>query len=163
MLEPSLDKLPGLARKAKAKNQKLLAKLKRKKPKDLDSVVSDLHEQVFEEIDCLECANCCKTTSPTFYNRDIERLAKHLKITATEFIEQHLHIDEDQDYVLNHAPCPFLGTDHYCSVYDARPDACRQYPHTNRRKFHQILDLTLKNTFICPAAYKVVKALQDIY
>ncbi len=163
MLNPDLEKLPQLASQAKPRNQKLLAKIKRKKPKNLDATVSEIHDEVFEEIDCLDCANCCKTTSPTFYNRDIERLAKHLKQTPAEFTEKFLHIDEDDDYVLNSAPCTFLGSDNYCSVYEARPDACRQYPHTKRRKFHQVLSLTLKNTFICPAAYRIVEQLGKVY
>ena len=104
-----------------------------------------MHDEAFENIDCLTCANCCKTTSPIFYQRDIERLAKHFRIRPSEFIEQYLHIDEDNDYVLNTAPCPFLDSENYCMVYDSRPTACREYPHTNRKRMQQIFDLTLKN------------------
>jgi uncharacterized protein len=126
----------------------------------LPSLAGEFHEQAFEEVDCLSCANCCKTTSPIFYQKDIERLAKHLKMRPTAFIEKYLHIDEDNDYVLNVAPCPFLDSENYCTVYEARPTACREYPHTDRKRFYQLLDLTLKNTFICPAAYKVMEGLK---
>lgn len=33
----------------------------------------DLHEEAFEQIDCLQCANCCKNYSPRFKNPDIKR------------------------------------------------------------------------------------------
>lgn len=148
--------------KAKYKeNKKYLDKLKRKPPKQLDKVVADLHEEAFDDIDCLTCANCCKTTGPLFTDRDVERIASHLRLKPGDFVQQYLRIDEDNDYVLQQVPCPFLGSDNYCSIYDVRPQACAEYPHTDRRKFHQILGLTLKNTLICPAAQRVVDRLKE--
>ncbi|MCI4667661.1 MAG: YkgJ family cysteine cluster protein [Bacteroidia bacterium] len=155
------EDLPALAGDKRKENQRYFQKLRKKKPKKLDVLVADIHDEVFEEIDCLECANCCKTTSPLFLDKDIDRIARHLGMKPSDFVEQYLHIDEDNDYVLNVAPCPFLGPDNYCSIYEARPKACREYPHTNRKKFVQILNLTLKNTEICPAAYKVVEQLKE--
>ncbi len=151
------------AQQEKKANKKLVAKLKKLKPKDLDRVAAEAHDEAFETIDCLACANCCSTTSPTFYQKDIERLAKYFRIKPSQFIAKYLHVDEDNDYVLNEAPCPFLGADNYCSVYEHRPNACREYPHTNRKRFHQLLDLTRKNTEICPAAYEVMKQLKKAY
>lgn len=139
-----------------------LLRLKKKRPKDLDQRFHDLHEDVFEEINCLECANCCKTTSPIFRMTDIERLAKSMKVKPHAFIEQYLHLDNDGDYVLNEAPCPFLAPDNYCMVYENRPNACREYPHTDRRKMHQILNLTAKNTLVCPAVLEIVERLKTI-
>lgn len=155
-----LNKLHQSAKNAEQGNRKLFDKLKRTKPKNLDEVVHGLHEEVFEHIDCLKCANCCKTTSPIFYERDIDRISKRLRIRPSDFIDKYLHIDEDKDYVLNVAPCPFLDAENYCLVYEDRPTACREYPHTNRKRFHQILDLTLKNTFVCPAVYQVVEEMK---
>jgi hypothetical protein len=158
-----LERLREQAKKSEASTTKLFAKLKKSKPKELDQVMQELHEEAFEEVDCLNCANCCKTTSPIFYQKDIERLAKHFKIRPSDLIDKYLHLDEDKDYVLNAAPCPFLGADNYCSVYESRPNACREYPHTDRKRFYQILDLTVKNTFICPAAYQIVEKLKEKY
>ena len=149
-----------LADKHKKENKILVSKLKRSKPKKLDALVHQLHEEVFEKIDCLSCGNCCKTTSPAIYERDIDRLAKHLKIKPSRLIKQYLRKDEDNDYVFNEAPCPFLGADNYCAVYESRPLACREYPHTNRKRFYQVLDLSLKNTEICPAVADVFEQLQ---
>jgi Fe-S-cluster containining protein len=155
-----LSNLKAAAKNAELANKKLFARLKKTKPRDLDTVMQKLHEEVFETVDCLVCANCCKTTSPIFYQKDIERLAKHFRLTPSKFIEKYLHIDEDNDYVLNFSPCAFLGADNYCSVYEHRPNACREYPHTDRKRFHQILDLTLKNTEVCPAVYQIVEKLK---
>lgn len=150
------------AKDAKKANKKYFAKLAKRPPRILDRAVASLHEEVFQEVDCLECANCCKTTSPIWRDKDIERAAGFLKLRPAELTEKYLHLDEDGDYVFNSAPCPFLGEDNYCSIYEARPKACREYPHTDRKQFHQILSLTLKNTEICPATLEIVKRLQQI-
>lgn len=142
-------------------NKKIANKLKRTKPKKLDSIVHGLHDEVFEEIDCLSCANCCKTTSPAIHDRDVDRLAKHLKVKPSKLIKDYLELDNDGDYVFRLAPCPFLGTDNYCSVYEARPLACREYPHTNRKRFYQVLDLSVKNTEICPAVVKIFDGIWE--
>ncbi len=144
-------------------NQKLIAKLKRSKPKDLDKQVHQFHDEAFEHIDCLKCANCCKTTSPIFYQHDLERAAGALRMKPGDFIQTYLHMDEDGDFVLNVAPCPFLDADNYCTIYNDRPRACREYPHTNRKKMFQILDLTLLNTMVCPAVLEVTEKLRQIY
>jgi Fe-S-cluster containining protein len=140
-------------------HKKFLNKIKQKPPKDFDRKMLEIHEEVFEEINCLNCANCCKTTGPLFTQKDIERLANLFRMKPSQFIEKYLRIDEDNDYVLQSVPCPFLGEDNYCSVYEHRPKACREYPHTGRKKFYQINNLTLKNTLICPAAYEVVEKM----
>ncbi|MGE0637622.1 MAG: YkgJ family cysteine cluster protein [Bacteroidia bacterium] len=157
-----ISELNKAASNRKEEHKKLLAVLKKKNSSEVDKVFQRLHDEAFEKIDCLQCANCCKTTSPIFYQRDIERLAKHFRIRPSEFIEQYLHIDEDNDYVLNSAPCPFLGDDNYCSVYDSRPTACREYPHTDRKRVQQIFNLTLKNASVCPAVYDILENIRTV-
>jgi hypothetical protein len=160
-MEEYLKQLPGLAAQKKKENQQFFKKLKKKTPKNLDQKVLYIHEETFQEIDCLTCANCCKTTGPLFTHKDIDRIAKHFKMRPSDFIEQYLRIDEDNDYVLQQTPCHFLGADNYCSIYEVRPKACREYPHTDRRKIQQIASITVKNTAICPAAYAVVEKMKE--
>jgi Fe-S-cluster containining protein len=152
-----------LGKKVEKENKQLVEKLIRKKPKDLDEVTEKLHNEAFEQIDCMSCGNCCKTTSPIFYQKDIDRLSKHFKMKPGTFVEKYLHIDSDQDYVLNTAPCAFLSPDNSCSVYDVRPLACQTYPHTNRKKFFQLLRLSFNNTLVCPAVQKVFEGLKKSY
>lgn len=149
----------------KAKNnqeefRKLMAKLKKKKPKQLDVLFHQEHDRVFEEIDCLECANCCKTTSPIFRDIDVARISKKFKTSSEQFEKQYLRRDEDGDLVLKESPCAFLEADNKCFIYDVRPQACREYPHTNRKRMSQILELTRKNTEVCPAVSKIVHHIQ---
>ncbi len=155
-----IKQLPSKASAERKSHKALFKKLKRKPPKDLDYIMQELHDETFAEINCLECANCCKTTSPLFTDRDIQRISKFLKLKPKQFIDQYLKVDEDGDTVLQSSPCPFLFEDNTCMIYEVRPKACAEYPHTNRKKFHQISDLTLKNVTICPAALEIVEKLK---
>jgi len=159
-MDDFLKQLPQLAKDKQNENKKYFAKLRKKPPKNIDYVMQELHEVEFEKTDCLTCANCCKTTGPLFTNADIERISKHFKQKPQQFIDTYLRIDEDNDYVLQEVPCTFLGADNYCLIYDVRPKACREYPHTDRKKFQQISNLTIKNTAICPAVYNIVEAMK---
>jgi uncharacterized protein len=150
------------SRNKEQENRKFLGQLKKKDSRKVDDAFHALHREVFEQIDCLECANCCKTTSPIFYQNDIERVAKSLRMKPGDFVEKYLRIDEDRDFVLKSSPCPFLDSDNYCMVYEDRPKACREYPHTDRKKMVQITELTLQNTMVCPAVFEIVERLKKI-
>jgi Fe-S-cluster containining protein len=155
--------LPQLKNKAKEKrkeNQKFFRKLKSLNPKVLDKKMNGLHEEVFACTDCLECANCCTTTGPLITQKDVSRLAKYLRIKPAQFEDEYTRIDEDGDRVFQSMPCPFLGADNYCSVYEHRPKACREYPHTDRIKQAQILEITRKNVSVCPAVYEITERLK---
>lgn len=141
-------------------NAKWLQQVKRLQDRDVDNLFHEAHYEVFEEIDCLKCANCCKTTSPIFRDVDINRLSKRLKTNPSQFIANYLHMDNEGDYVLNSSPCVFLQEDNKCEVYEDRPLACREYPHTNRKKVKQILTLTLKNTEVCPAVARIFSKIK---
>ena len=120
-----------------------------------------LHEDAFEKVDCLTCANCCKNYSPRFKTPDIKRISKVLSLKESVFIETYLKIDEEGDYVLKTKPCPFLGADNYCSIYDDRPSDCRRFPYTDEDVFVKRPQLTSKNTGFCPAAYYVIEKLMQ--
>ncbi|KJD35121.1 Fe-S-oxidoreductase [Tamlana sedimentorum] len=160
-MQPKIEDLPKLAKDKHNETKKFFTKLKKKPPKNLDYVMQELHEEAFERTDCLQCANCCKTTGPLFTPKDIERIAKHFKMKQQQFIDQYLRVDEENDYVLQSVPCTFLDADNYCLIYDVRPKACREFPHTDRKKFQQITNLTLKNVAICPAAFNIVEAMKQ--
>jgi uncharacterized protein len=159
----NLQSLLHFAKDKKEENKKYLKWLKVKHPPKLDTTVQSIHNQVFQEIDCLQCANCCKTTSPIFYKKDIERAAKALKMKGLDFEREYLYVDGDGDYVLHSAPCPFLMADNACNIYDHRPNACREYPHTNRKNFLQVSDLTFKNSLICPAVVTILEKLKLVF
>lgn len=156
----NLDFYKSQALKRQKDHKKILENLRKKPPKNLDFAVQQTHDEVFEKIDCLQCANCCKTTGPLFTEKDIDRISRHLRLKPAEFEKKYLQVDEDQDKVLQNLPCYFLNADNSCSIYDVRPKACREFPHTDRKKIYQINHLTLKNTLICPAAFEFLERIQ---
>ncbi|WP_139959254.1 YkgJ family cysteine cluster protein [Flavicella sediminum] len=161
-MQKRLADLPRLSKEVEKDSLKYFQRLKRRTPKTLDLTMRELHDEEFEKTDCLECANCCKTSSPIFTLKDIERISKHFKMKEIDFMNQFLERDGDDFYVLQTVPCHFLDeNDNTCTIYDVRPKACAEYPHTNRRKFIQITDLTVKNTSICPAAFRIVENLKE--
>ncbi|EMB66928.1 YkgJ family cysteine cluster protein [Streptococcus mutans] len=159
--EIDIGKYHQLALQKQKEHRKFLATLKKKAPKNLDKIVQEVHTEVFREIDCTKCANCCKILGPLFTEADISRIAKHFRIRLPVFEDMYLRVDEDNDKVFKSMPCPFLGEDNLCSIYDIRPKACREFPHTDRKKIYQINHLTIQNTLICPAVYLFVEKLQE--
>lgn len=159
-MEEEIANLPHRAKDKHKENKDFFAKLKKRPPKDLDYLMQELHDAEFEKTNCLECANCCKTTGPLFTDKDIIRIAKHFRMKPSQFIEEYLKLDDENDYVLKQVQCAFLGADNYCSIYDVRPKACSEFPHTDRKKFQQISHLSLKNVAICPAAFNIVEEMK---
>jgi len=122
----------------------------------------DLHEEAFEQIDCLQCANCCKNYSPRFKNPDIKRIAKLLKMKEGDFTDTYLRLDEDNDYVLKQQPCPFLAEDNTCNIYEDRPSDCRRYPYTDEDVLIKRVPLTLTNSTVCPITFHVLERLREM-
>jgi uncharacterized protein len=120
-----------------------------------------LHEEAFEKIDCLKCANCCKNYSPRFKTPDIKRISRHLKMKEGQFIETYLKLDEDGDYVAKTTPCPFLGEDNYCTIYEQRPSDCHRFPYTDEDVIIRRQEITLKNSSFCPIVYYVLEGLVE--
>ena len=122
-----------------------------------------IHEEAFNKVDCLSCANCCKNYSPRFKTPDIKRISKLLGLREGVFIEKYLKEDEEGDFVLQQTPCPFLGSDNYCSIYEDRPSDCRRFPYTDEDVLIKRTALTLKNSSFCPITYYTLeKLIQEI-
>jgi len=152
ILDEAKANLPALKKK--------IVSFKKTNNRILDTQFHTNHIKTFKGIDCLECANCCKTTSPIFRKVDIDRISKSMGMKSGKFENEFLRVDEDGDFVLKSSPCYFLGNDNKCSIYEVRPLACREYPHTDRKNMFQILDLTAKNVEICPAVAKIVAEIE---
>ncbi|MBK7213010.1 MAG: YkgJ family cysteine cluster protein [Bacteroidales bacterium] len=155
-----LEELAKLAKVKSAENKAFFRKLEKMDTRRLDGYFHNLHEEVFDEIDCLECGNCCRSLGPRISDVDVARVSNALKVKPAKLMETYLRKDEDGDLVFRNMPCPFLQDDNYCSIYPDRPKACREYPHTDRRRIYQILPLTLKNTHTCPAVFEITERLK---
>ncbi len=134
--------------------------LKRVNKKEVLKQLPQLHKEAFEKINCLDCAACCKNYSPRFKTPDIKRISKHLKMRESEFIDAYLKLDEDGDYVVKTTPCPFLGADNFCSIYEVRPSDCVRFPYTDEDVLLKRQNITLKNSAFCPIVYYVLENLQ---
>jgi len=150
--------LPVLAAKSEVEWKRFLQKNK-KKLQGMDMRVHALHDVVSGRTDCLKCANCCRSLGPGITDKDLERIAKVLRMKIPELMEKYFRVDEDGDIVFQSMPCPFLGDDNYCAIYESRPKACREYPHTDRKRFYQIFNLSIKNAYICPIVYEVLEEI----
>lgn len=133
--------------------------LKKEDKRKIMKQLPDLHEAAFEKIDCLDCARCCKNYSPRFKMPDIKRISKYLRLKETEFIDTYLAMDSEGDYVLQQKPCPFLGQDNRCGIYEHRPSDCQRFPYTDEDVFFKRSSVTMKNASFCPAVHSVMKGL----
>lgn len=159
-----MQELSKLAKEAKLKTSEWKNFFRKNKHRlmKMDREIARLHEEVSSEIDCLQCGNCCRELGPMIMEKDMDVLSKKLRISSSNFIEKYLKKDEDGDWVFESMPCPFLGADNYCAVYEKRPKACREYPHTDRKKFYQIYDISIKNASVCPIAFTVLEKLKEL-
>lgn len=121
--------------------------------------VRELHDTVFGAIDCLACANCCKTTPALITKRDAKRIASKLQMPPKTFLRKYTIEDINGEYIMNRVPCPFLLEDNRCDIYDVRPEACSRFPHTDEEAFFNRARLNAENTIVCPAAYHIVQKL----
>ncbi|KYP13450.1 YkgJ family cysteine cluster protein [Flavihumibacter sp. CACIAM 22H1] len=155
-----MEALPQNWPKKSAEKQKQFKRMLETAPKNkVLKALPELHEEAFEQVNCLDCAACCKNYSPRFKTTDIKRLSKRLGLKESRFIEQYLRLDKEGDYVTKTAPCPFLGADNACSVYDSRPSDCERFPYTDEDVLLKRIPLTLKNSSFCPAVFLVLDNL----
>lgn len=141
-----------------------LNRLKQKTPRGLDSMIKKADQAIWKDTDCLDCANCCKTMSPTYNAADILRISQHLAMTAKEFKKKWLFQDRNGDWLNIEQPCQFLDLDtNKCKVYDVRPTDCAGFPHHNKRKMVEYMHVYKQNIEFCPATYRVVeKMMKDM-
>ena len=158
-----LAQLRALAAKHRAPHAQVAQRLRKKKPPELDALVREWTEELFEQYPCLKCGHCCAALGPRITPSDIGRLRRALSMREEEFTSHYLRVDEDGDHVFHSMPCPFLGDDFRCLVYEARPRACRDYPHTESKKFHKRLSLSMKNRSTCPIVFHIFQRLVARY
>ncbi len=144
------------------KAKKLSDYLKAKEfPNNIDNVAKEITNSVTAKIDCLSCANCCKTSPPLIVKSDVSRIAKHLAISKKQFMRKYVLEDVNGEMNFMNVPCSFLKEDNHCSIYEVRPEACKQYPHTDNKGFSRLKKLHARNVSRCPIAYEVVKQIKN--
>ncbi|MEP7254473.1 MAG: YkgJ family cysteine cluster protein [Ferruginibacter sp.] len=140
-----------------------LTRLSKKPPVGLLKLTTALEKEVWKEVDCLSCANCCKTMSPTFTKTDIKRISKHFDQTPEAFTKQWLRKDRIGDLLNKVEPCQFLNLkDNKCSIYEIRPADCSGFPHLHKTRMVDYIHVHKQNIEYCPATYKLVEKMQAI-
>ncbi len=143
--------------------KRFITKIENKPPKNLDVISVSIEKEVWAETDCLSCANCCKSMTPTFTNKDIKRIAAHLEMSVAAFKNKWLMFEKkDKDWVNKTQPCQFLNLkDNKCSIYEVRPESCADFPHLTRKGLHQYIHIFKQNIEYCPATYKMVEKMME--
>jgi Fe-S-cluster containining protein len=146
----------------KRKMRMFLTRLGKNPPRKLDGLAVEIDKEVWQEVDCLSCANCCKTMTPTFTPSDIKRISTHLGTTPDAFKEKYLYKDKGGDWMNVKQPCQFLDLKtNMCSIYEVRPIDCAGFPHLTKKKMQDYLHVHHQNLTYCPATYKMVEKLMD--
>ena len=148
--------------KYKRKMRGFLTRLEKNPPKKLDALAEELDKEVWQEVDCLTCANCCKKMTPTFKKADIVRISNHLGMTPAAFKEKWLYKDNNGDWLNTSNPCQFLDNKtNMCGIYEVRPSDCAGFPHLTRKKMTEYMQWHKQNVEYCPATFKLVEKMMD--
>lgn len=129
--------------------------------KDVFPTLNTAHTEVFQKINCLDCANCCKNAPPIITSEDINTISRALKITKKTFVKTYLLEDINGEFFFKRVPCVFLNPDNTCKIYAFRPSACRRYPHTDEPEFHKRLALNKQIVAHCPAAFFIIESIAN--
>jgi len=159
-MQDLINRWKGRAKKYYQKNRRFLLSLKAHHTEGLDRRAKKTHRRTFESIDCTQCGNCCRTLEPEFKKQDILRISEYLGLSQTEFIRRYLRMGQEKDYTVQSLPCPFLGDDNLCTIYEVRPKSCRDYPFTDKKQFAKRAEQHAENTLTCPAVFHIVEKLR---
>lgn len=127
----------------------------------MDKVVRDTTDAVWKQIDCTKCANCCRTLQVVVDDTDIARLAARFGVPAKQFARRYVAVAADRVRHIAASPCPFLGDDNRCTVYEDRPRACRDFPYLHDTHFVSRTLTMIDNTAACPIVFNVWQKLKE--
>lgn len=160
-IEQNINRIKALARKMDEENWQFRAFLKGCQASELDLTVHRLYREFASRIDCTTCANCCKEVSPRLSQTDVMRLSEYLGIGIQDFSEKYLETATVGDQQrIRERPCPFLRKN-LCTVYEARPGACRSFPHLHKKDFISRTIQVVTNCHICPIVFNVFEELKE--
>lgn len=161
-MEPiNLKSFKKTVEKNKRRMRMFLTKVEKNPPRRLDTLAEKIDKEVWQEVDCLTCSNCCRSMTPTFTVSDIDRIAAHFKQTPDEFKKKWLYKDKGGDWMNTKTPCQFLDLkSNKCSIYAIRPEDCAGFPHLTKKRMTQYIHVHKQNIEYCPATYKMVEKMQ---
>jgi len=142
--------------------KRFLTRLEKNPPRGLDKIAAQTDAEMWKNNDCLSCANCCKTMSPTYTGTDLRRISQHFGMTVNEFKAKWLYKDRNGDWLNKNQPCQFLNLeDNKCSIYPIRPRDCAGFPHHTKKRMVEYMHVFKQNIEYCPATYKLVEMMKE--
>jgi uncharacterized protein len=158
----SLRAFRNKARKTKRSFRRFLTKMEKYPARRLEVLTTALEKEVWQEVDCLGCANCCKQMTPTFTPADIRRISAHFDQTPEEFKAKWLRRERGNgDWLNKKQPCQFLNLkDNKCHIYEIRPADCAGFPHLPK-KMKDYVHVHKQNIEYCPATYRIVEKMME--
>lgn len=140
--------------------RKFLNRIEKTPPRGLDRIAAETDVEVWKEVACLSCANCCKTMSPTYNKTDLKRISAHFGMTVEAFRKKWLYKDRHGDWLNKQQPCQFLNlADNKCSIYPIRPSDCAGFPHHTKHRTKDYIHVFKQNIDYCPATFKLVEKM----
>ena len=92
---------------------------------------------------------------------DVARIAARLGSDVGAFTAAYLVESKNRGlWEPKSLPCPFLGPDNRCTIYDIRPLSCAEYPHTDKPDFASRTYLHSGNALKCPAVYYIIEQMR---
>jgi Fe-S-cluster containining protein len=130
-----------------------------------DRTLRRLGEEIEAQIDCTKCANCCKVGETGITQRDIDKLAKFIGVSRKEFLRDYTQTAGDGELILKRteeAGCVFLQ-DNLCTVYEARPVTCVNFPHVVRGtgSIDSRMWYFVDRAGYCPIIYNWIEAVKE--
>jgi len=158
----SLRKMKNKMNLHRSSFRRFLTKLEKNPPRRLDALAVETDTLVWTETDCLACANCCKTMTPTFTDADVKRISAHLNMEEDAFRKKWLKKDRSGDWINTKQPCQFLNLkDNKCSIYEVRPKDCSGFPHHTRRHMTDYIHVFKQNIEYCPATFRLIEIMME--
>ena len=140
--------------------RRFLTKLENNPPKDLDLIAEEIDKEVWQDINCLACSNCCRNMTPTFTFQDLKRIASHFRMSIPDFKKKWLYKNKKGEWMNRSQPCQFLDLKtNKCSIYAIRPEDCAGFPHLTKKKTVEYIHVHKQNIQFCPATFKMVEKM----
>ncbi|MFI5188071.1 MAG: YkgJ family cysteine cluster protein [Chitinophagales bacterium] len=159
----NLESFKQRVRRRKKAFRRFLCKIEKKPPRKLDQLTAAAEQEIWKEVDCLNCANCCKAMTPTYTAKDIRRISLHFEMEMREFKDKWLYKETGSgDWINRNTPCQFLDQKtNMCTIYEIRPADCAGFPHLTKMKMIGYMHVHKQNLEYCPATYRMVEKMME--
>jgi Fe-S-cluster containining protein len=126
-----------------------------------------LAAEIQQHIDCTTCANCCRYSIVAVSASEIEAIAKHMGAPVDDVMHRYTVADPEASGLRVLAStkdgCVFLQQNR-CTIYEARPQACRDFPHVvpGTHSLGARLSSLCRWASLCPIIYNALESYKHV-